>query len=93
MAYRIVAERQDETVRMDRAEIFASRAAAMDRRFRHLRATQPVGFGWMSQDLHPAGAVGEAALATPEKGEASFDHGARAFVELLGEVDGFELDG
>jgi creatinine amidohydrolase len=82
-----------ETVRMDRAEIFASRAAAMDRSFRHLRATQPVGFGWMSQDLHPAGAVGEAALATPEKGEASFDHGARAFVELLGEVDAFELDG
>ena len=82
-----------ETVRMDRAEIFASRAAAMDRRFRHLRATQPVGFGWMSQDLNPAGAVGEAALATPEKGEASFDHGARAFVELLAEVDAFELDG
>jgi creatinine amidohydrolase len=80
------------TVAMDRAEIFASRAAAMDQRFRHLRATQPVGFGWMSQDLNPSGAVGEAALATPEKGEATLDHGARAFVELLAEVDAFELE-
>jgi creatinine amidohydrolase len=81
-----------ETVRMDRAEIFTPRMAAMEGRFRHLRATQPVGFGWMSQDLHPKGAMGEAALATAEKGGASLDHGARAFVELLRDVDAFELE-
>jgi creatinine amidohydrolase len=65
----------------------------MERRFKHLRATQPIGFGWMSQDLHPAGAMGEAAEATREKGEASLDHGARSFVELLREVDAFALEG
>jgi creatinine amidohydrolase len=65
----------------------------MQERFRYLRATQPVGFGWMAQDLHPAGAMGEADRATREKGEASLDHGAEAFVQLLREVDAFELDG
>ena len=37
----------------------------------------------MTQDLHASGAVGDASLATAEKGEAALDHGARAFVALL----------
>ena len=82
-----------ETVRMERAQNFEPRTVEMARRFRHLGAIQPIGFGWMSQDLHPAGAMGEAAEATREKGEASLDHGARAFVELLREVDAFSLEG
>jgi creatinine amidohydrolase len=81
------------TVRMGKAEVFEPRTAEMERRFRHLRAIQPIGFGWMSQDLHPAGAMGEAAAATAGKGEASADFGARAFVELLRDVDQFELEG
>ena len=64
----------------------------MERRFKHLRAIQPIGFGWMSQDLNPAGAMGEAARARPDKGEASADHGARAFVDLLTDVAAFELE-
>jgi creatinine amidohydrolase len=76
---------------MDEAANFVPRMAEMERRFKHLRATQPVGFGWMSQDLHPSGAMGEAAEATREKGEASLEHGALAFVELLREVDQFTL--
>ena len=78
-----------DLVRMDLAENFMPRTVEMERRFKHLRATQPVGFGWMSQDLHPSGAMGEAAEATRAKGEASLEHGARAFVELLREVDQF----
>jgi creatinine amidohydrolase len=81
-----------DAVRMDRAEDFLPRSIAMEQRFTHLRATQPIGFAWMSQDLHPAGAMGEAAQATRDKGEASFEHGARAFVELLREVDEFSLE-
>ena len=81
-----------ETVRMDRAGDFEPRIAEMERRFKHLRATQPVGFGWMAQDLHPGGAIGEADRATREKGDASLDHGAAAFVELLREVDAFEIE-
>ncbi len=80
-----------ETVRMERAQNFEPRTVEMARRFRHLGAIQPIGFGWMSQDLHPAGAMGDAASATAEKGEASADHGARAFIDLLREVDAFSL--
>ncbi|HEX2126074.1 MAG TPA: creatininase family protein, partial [Thermoleophilaceae bacterium] len=81
-----------DTVRMERAQDFTPRMVEMERRFKHLRATQPIGFGWMAQDLHPAGAMGEAAQASRDKGEASLAHGARAFVELLREVDAFSLD-
>jgi creatinine amidohydrolase len=80
-----------ETVRMDRARNFEPRTVAMAKEFRHLNAIQPIGFGWMSQDLHPAGAMGDAARASAGKGEASADHGARAFIELLREVDAFSL--
>jgi creatinine amidohydrolase len=79
------------TVRMEKAENFEPRMVEMERRFKYLRATQPIGFGWMSQDLHRSGAMGEAAEATPAKGTASADFGARAFVELLREVHAFEL--
>jgi creatinine amidohydrolase len=81
-----------ETVRMGKAEVFEPRTVEMERRFKHLRAIQPIGFGWMSQDLSPAGAMGEAAAATREKGEASAEHGARAFIELLRDIDAFSLE-
>jgi creatinine amidohydrolase len=45
----------------------------------------------MTQDLHPSGAVGDATLATAAKGEAALDHGAKAFVELLRDVERFDL--
>lgn len=80
-----------DTVRMDKAETFTPRTVAMAREFKHLGAIQPAGFGWMAGDLHPSGAMGDAAAASADKGEASADFGARAFVELLGEVDRFRL--
>jgi creatinine amidohydrolase len=80
-----------DTVRMDKAETFVPRTAAMERDLTHLRAIQPVGFGWMAQDLHPKGAMGDASAATAEKGAASADFGAAAFVELLRDVDRFGL--
>jgi creatinine amidohydrolase len=65
----------------------------MERDYKYLRADFPVGFGWMTQDLHTSGAVGDASLATAEKGNAALDHGARAFVELLRDVEKFDLAG
>ena len=65
----------------------------MERDFRHLRPNHPIGFGWMAQDLHPAGAMGDATAAAPEKGEAAAEFAVAAFVELLREVDRFELEG
>jgi creatinine amidohydrolase len=45
----------------------------------------------MTQDLHASGAVGDASQATAQKGEAALAHGAKSFVELLREVDRFDL--
>lgn len=80
-----------DLVRMEKAGDFEPLTVRMARENRHLSAIQPVGFGWMAQDIHPSGAVGNAAAATLEKGEAAADFGARAFVELLREVDRFAL--
>jgi creatinine amidohydrolase len=80
-----------ELVRAARAENFPSRAAEMERDFTWLRAGRPTGFGWMTQDLSPTGAMGNAAAATPEKGETCADYGATAFIELLQDIDAFDL--
>ena len=77
-------------VRLASLDYFPSSAGSMEREFKWLRLDHPAGFGWMSQDLHRSGAVGDAAAATAAKGEAALDFGARAFVELLGEVDRFD---
>ncbi|WP_029030016.1 creatininase family protein [Salinarimonas rosea] len=82
-----------DLVRMERAADFEPIMVRMARENAHLSAIQPVGFGWMAQDVHPAGVAGDAAAATPEKGAAAADFGARAFVELLREVDRFALPG
>lgn len=86
----MLAARQD-LVRMAEAPDAVPTSVAMEHDFRWLRPFRPAGFGWMTQDLHPSGAVGNASLATAEKGKAALEHGARAFVELLAEVDRFDL--
>jgi creatinine amidohydrolase len=80
-----------DLVRLDQAKNFVPASLAMARAFKWLRAGDPVGFGWMSQDLNPAGAIGDATLATAAKGEAALAHGAQAFVELLEDVARFDL--
>jgi creatinine amidohydrolase len=80
-----------DLVRRDRIADFTPATIAMARDFKWLRADLPVGFGWMTQDLHASGAVGDATLATAEKGEAALDHGAKAFVALLDDVARFDL--
>jgi len=80
-----------DLVRMAAAPNAVPSSVAMEREFRWLHTYRPAGFGWMTQDLHPSGAVGDATLASAEKGEAAFAYGARAFVELLAEVDRFDL--
>lgn len=82
-----------DLVDMAAARDFTPLTKRMANEYTHLSAIQPVGFGWMAQDINPAGAVGDAAAATREKGEAAADFGARAFVQLLREVDRFALPG
>jgi creatinine amidohydrolase len=80
-----------DLVRRDLAKNFVPASLAMARDFKQLRAGDPVGFGWMSQDLNPSGAIGNATLATAAKGDAALAHGARAFVELLDDVARFDV--
>lgn len=43
----------------------------------------PVSYGWIASDLNPEGTVGEAHLATAEKGAATAQHQVAGFVDLL----------
>ena len=80
-----------EAVRMEKAPNATPETIAMAREFRWLGAYRPAGFAWMTQDLNATGAVGDATLASVAKGEAALDRGAEAFVELLREIDRFDL--
>jgi creatinine amidohydrolase len=80
-----------DSVRKERIANFESAERKMTTEFRWLSAGRPAPFAWAMQDLNPSGAVGDATVATAEKGKALIDHGARAFVELLADVEKFDL--
>jgi creatinine amidohydrolase len=80
-----------QTVRMDKAPNATPATVAMAQEFKWLGAYRPAGFAWMTQDLNATGAIGNATLATAAKGDAALTHGAHAFVELLREIDRFDL--
>jgi creatinine amidohydrolase len=80
-----------DLVRMDKAEDFRSTQLTLIDEFTHLRFHGTVAtMGWKAQDLNPAGAVGNAARATAEKGKIVVDHQAAAFVSLLQDVARFD---
>ncbi|HEX7884177.1 MAG TPA: creatininase family protein [Afipia sp.] len=80
-----------DQVRTNRIANFESAEKQMVREFRWLSAGRPAPFAWAAQDLNPQGAIGDATMATADKGHALLNHGARAFVELLQDVRGFDL--
>jgi creatinine amidohydrolase len=80
-----------DAVRMDKSHRAIPETISMAQEFKWLGAYRPAGFAWMTQDLNPTGAVGDATLAKAGKGEAALAQGAQAFVELLREVDCFDL--
>jgi creatinine amidohydrolase len=59
---------------------------------RWLGVEKPVGFGWMSQDLHPLGVSGNAAAADAVRGARLFDHLVEGLRELVDEVAALPLD-
>ncbi|MGY6635227.1 MAG: creatininase family protein [Alkalilacustris sp.] len=66
-----------ELVDMAAARDFASSAEAAP-----IPPVGPVSLGWIASDLNPAGVVGNAAAATPERGRATAEHQARSFLAL-----------
>ena len=80
-----------ETVHTDKMSNATSASVAMAREYKWLGAHRPAGFAWMTQDLHATGGLGDATLANAAKGEAALAHGAKAFIELLRDVNRFDL--
>jgi creatinine amidohydrolase len=87
----IMLARYPEAVRGAAIADFHAASVLMERDHRWLSAHRPAPFAWQAQDLNPGGAVGDATTASAEKGEKLLDHGARAFCELLADVDKFDV--
>ena len=76
-----------EKVRMEHAAHFASKAQERAREFNILGNGKSAKLGWQMQDYNPAGAVGNAAAATAEKGHAVLEAAGRSLARLLSEID------
>jgi creatinine amidohydrolase len=87
----IMLARHREQVRVDAIADFRPNSIAMEKKYRWLSTQRPAPFAWQTQDLNESGAVGNATLATREKGELLLDHGARRFIELLDDIDKFDV--
>jgi creatinine amidohydrolase len=81
-----------DLVRMDHAADFRSAWLAHESEMTLLTPEGGVGFGWETQDLHPAGALGNARAATAAMGYAILEYQAARFAKLLDEVRSFGLD-
>lgn len=75
-----------DLVDMTRAVDFRSTAEEDEATFAHLRPVGPTAYAWLADDLNPAGALGEAHLASADKGRVTCDFGIQAFVEILRDV-------
>ena len=89
----IMLARYPQHVRLDAIADFRPATIAMEGQYRRLSAHRPAPFAWQMQDLQPSGAVGDATSASAESGEELLEHGARAFCELLDDVDKFDVKG
>ena len=81
-----------DLVDMSKAGRFEPLTVAMAEDYKWLRPTGAHPFAWMAQDVNPSGAVGDASLATAEKGKATAEFQAKGFVELLADVAKFPLE-
>ena len=80
-----------EKVDMSKAANFPSRQSEFIKGFKHLRAYGPHAFGWKMSDLSAQGVAGNAGVATAEKGERLISHAVKGLVELLEDVDRFDV--
>jgi creatinine amidohydrolase len=80
-----------DLVRADALANFEPSSVAMARRYKRLGPTGASPYGWMTQDLHPSGAAGNAARASAEKGREIVQRAGTALAELLAEVGRFDL--
>jgi len=75
-------------VDMSRAEDFRSSAETTP-----IPPTGPISYGWIASDLGAAGTVGEAHLATAEKGVATCAHQVAGFIAMLRQIRDMAVPG
>lgn len=81
-----------DLVNMQLAENFASTSEVRARAFPVLGNGKSAKLGWQMQDYHPAGAVGNAAAATPAKGQSVLAAAGKALAQLLAEIHALPAD-
>jgi creatinine amidohydrolase len=81
-----------ERVRMAQAGYFRSASQARAADFPILGNGKSAKLGWQMQDYNAEGAVGNAALATADKGRALLDAAGRSLAALLSEIDRLPAD-
>ncbi|WP_313076298.1 creatininase family protein [Melaminivora sp.] len=79
-----------QLVRMEHARRW--RSSSQDRAERHaiLGNGRSAKMGWAMEDYHPAGAVGDAAAATADKGRAVVQAAGQALAQLLAELQALD---
>ena len=82
---------QPENVQMQRAQNFASSAEHRAQHYAILGNGKSAKLGWQMQDYNPAGAVGNAAAASADKGHAVLQAAGRALAALLAELQQLPL--
>ncbi|RZJ08363.1 MAG: creatininase family protein [Acidovorax sp.] len=75
-----------DTVHMGHARDFRSTSQDRSEQYAILGNGKSAKLGWQMQDYHPAGAVGNAAAATADKGQAVVEAAAGQLVALLQEL-------
>ena len=78
-------------VKMERAKDFQPTLVDLADQSSILGLSNAAKLGWQVQDLNPNGACGNAAAATPAKGEAVIDHAAQRLLTLLTDVHAMPL--
>jgi creatinine amidohydrolase len=81
-----------ELADMAQAQNFASTSEDRSRAYAILGNGKSAKLGWQMQDYNAAGAVGNAAAATAEKGRAVLDAAGRALAQLLSELHALPLE-
>ena len=81
-----------ELTDMAQAQNFASTSEDRSQAYAILGNGKSAKLGWQMQDYNAAGAVGNAAAATAEKGRAVLDASGRALAQLLSELHRLPMD-
>jgi len=81
-----------ERVKMALAQNFHSTSQDRAEKFAILGNGKSAKLGWQMQDYNPAGAVGNAAVATAANGQAVVDAAGRSLAKLLLEIDQLPAD-